>query len=104
MTLFITTEQIKMHLNLCIQRTDYCANKARIAVMKIFQKALLCNGMFGANRFVQNKFKDGVDGHLTAIRNLHRAMEVEGDRKIPALFEKNDLRGVKIRKLHCTIQ
>jgi hypothetical protein len=75
--------------------------KARVAVVQIFQQALLCNGMYGASKKVQDQFSSGETGHLTAIANLHTAMTAAGDPGIPALYTAADLKKIKMTKQQC---
>jgi hypothetical protein len=75
--------------------------KARVAVLEIFQKAMLCNGMFGASAQAQQAFRTGEDGHLTALANLRTAMTAAGDPNIPAAYTADDLNGITIKKLQC---
>jgi hypothetical protein len=81
------------------QRSD--TYKARVAVVQIFQKALLCNGMYGASKSVQQKFSSGEEGHLTAISNLHTAMTTAGDPNVPALYTAADLKTITMKKQQC---
>ncbi|QJR15085.1 hypothetical protein [Usitatibacter palustris] len=75
--------------------------KARIAVMEIFRKAYLCNGMFGATSKQQEKFKLAEPGHLQAIAALNINMINQGDPNVPAVYTANDLDTVKITKINC---
>jgi len=74
---------------------------ARRTVLQIFQKALLCNGMYGASSAVQQLFKSGEEGHLTALANLRAAMENHSDPNIPAAYLAADLKNISIRKQQC---
>ena len=75
---------------------------ARVAVLQIFRKALLCNGMFGASKSAQDRFKSGESGHLEALANLRVAMTKAEDPKIPAAYTADDLKSVTINKQQCT--
>ncbi|MDP9106233.1 MAG: hypothetical protein M3N49_09900 [Candidatus Eremiobacteraeota bacterium] len=75
--------------------------KARVAVVQIFQKAMLCNGMYGANQSAQQAFSQGEEGHLQAISNLHNAMMAAGDPGIPALYTEDDLKTITMKKQQC---
>ena len=75
--------------------------KARVAVVQIFQKALLCNGMYGANQAAQQAFSQGEEGHLQAISDLHNAMMAAHDPSIPALYTEDDLKAITIKKQQC---
>lgn len=74
---------------------------ARRTVLQIFQKALLCNGMYGASSAVQQLFKSGEEGHLTALANLRAAMKKNRDSNIPAAYLAADLKSISIRKQQC---
>jgi hypothetical protein len=74
---------------------------ARKTVLQIFQKALLCNGMYGATAAVQQRFKSGEDGHLQALDNLRTAMKAAGDPDIPEAYEAKDLKSISINKQQC---
>lgn len=76
--------------------------KARRSVLQIFQKALLCNGMYNATAAAQQLFKNGEQGHLTALANLHAAMLKAKDKGIPLAYTAADLKDVKINKQQCT--
>lgn len=75
--------------------------RARISVLQIFRKALLCNGMFGAKQSAQESFKSGEDGHLTALVNLRQAMNNAGDLNVPPAYTDNDLKSISIKKQQC---
>ena len=76
--------------------------RARVSVLQIFQKALLCNGLFGANSSSQQRFQNGETGHLTALTNLHTAMETNNDPNIPPAYGIMDLKLIKINnKMEC---
>jgi len=74
---------------------------ARVAVLQIFRKALLCNGIYGANKATQDRFKSGEDGHLTALANLRLAMVGAGDPNIPAAYTANNLKSIAMTKQQC---
>ncbi|WP_024974514.1 hypothetical protein [Ralstonia pickettii] len=74
---------------------------ARIAVLDIFRKALLCNGMYGASKPAQQRFSSGEAGHLQALANLNVAMTIAGDPNVPVLYTASDLSDVSINKLQC---
>jgi len=74
---------------------------ARRTVLQIFQKALLCNGMYGASAAVQQRFKSGEEGHLQVLDNLHSAMENAGDPDIPDAYTAKDLKSISINKQQC---
>lgn len=78
----------------------YSTYNTRVSVVKIFNQALLCNGLLGANKQAQQKFRSAEDGHLTAIANLRTAMVNAHDKNIPNLFTKNDLPN-SINKAQC---
>lgn len=80
------------------RKTSYAA---RIAVIEIFRKALLCNGMYNASSALQSSFKSEEGGHLVAIANLHQAMVNAGDPSLPALYTESDLKKVAISKQQC---
>lgn len=75
--------------------------QARVAVMTIFRKALLCNAIYGAQQSIQNAFKGGEAGHLTAIKLLHDSMVANADPTIPDLFTADDLKSIKMTKQQC---
>ncbi|MDH5822884.1 hypothetical protein QFW77_07740 [Luteimonas sp. RD2P54] len=75
--------------------------RARIAVLEIFRKALLCNGMYGATADAQRRFASGEPGHLQAIANLHLAMTNAGDPIVPPLYTAGDLGDVSVTKQQC---
>lgn len=77
------------------------AFRARIPVLQIFRKALLCNGMYGASSAAQRNFKAGEDGHIAALANLRAAMTNAGDANIPAAYTADDLRDSAINKQQC---
>lgn len=74
---------------------------ARIAVLDIFRKALLCNGMYGASKPAQQRFSSGEAGHLQALANLNAAMTIAGDPNVPVLYTASDLSDVSINKSQC---
>lgn len=74
---------------------------ARIAVLEIFRKALLCNGMYGAAKPAQQSFSSGEAGHLQAITNLNGAMTAAGDPNVPAAYTSASLGDVSINKPQC---
>lgn len=74
---------------------------ARIAVLDIFRKALLCNGMYGASKPAQQRFSSGEAGHLQALANLNAAMTIAGDPNVPVLYTASDLSDVSISKSQC---
>jgi hypothetical protein len=74
---------------------------ARVAVLEIFQKALLCNGMWQASQLDQQKFKNGESGHLTALKNLRAAMTAAQDQQIPPDYTEADLKSITIKKQQC---
>lgn len=74
---------------------------ARIAVLDIFRKALLCNGMYGASKPAQHRFSSGEAGHLQALANLNAAMTIAGDPNVPVLYTASDLSDVSINKSQC---
>lgn len=74
---------------------------ARIAVLDIFRKALLCNGMYGASKPAQQRFSSGEAGHLQALANLNAAMTIAGDPNVPVLYTASDLSDVSIKKSQC---
>ena len=74
---------------------------ARIEVLEIFRKALLCNGMYGASKSEQQRFASGEAGHLQALANLNAAMTAAGDPNVPALYTAADLEEVSIKKQQC---
>lgn len=67
--------------------------KARVAVLTIFRKAYVCNGIFGARKPAQQAFIQEEEGHLTAVDNLINAMTAAGDPNIP---DYDDI----VKKLH----
>lgn len=75
---------------------------ARKTVLQIFQKALLCNGMYGATSAQQDRFKSGEAGHLQALEQLQQAMTNAGDPNVPETYTatllKND---IKMTKQQC---
>jgi hypothetical protein len=75
--------------------------KARVSVLQIFRKALLCNGMFGAKKEAQDKFRSGEAGHLTALDNLRQAMGNANDPNIPPAYTADDLKSITIQKQQC---
>jgi hypothetical protein len=75
---------------------------ARKSVLETFQKALLCNGMYGATAAAQLNFKNGEQGHLMALANLRVAMTVAADPNIPAAYTVDDLKDISIKKQQCT--
>jgi hypothetical protein len=74
---------------------------ARVSVLQVFRKALLCNGIFNATKSVQDSFKSGEDGHLTALANLRTAMINAKDPNIPNPYGANDLKSISINKQQC---
>ncbi|WP_199026986.1 hypothetical protein [Ralstonia sp. ASV6] len=74
---------------------------ARVAVLQIFRKALLCNGMYGASKSAQQSFSSGEAGHLLALANLNAAMTGAGDPNVPALYAAGDLSSISINKTQC---
>lgn len=74
---------------------------ARIAVLDIFRKALLCNGMYGTSKPAQQRFSSGEAGHLQALANLNAAMTIAGDPNVPVLYTASDLSDVSINKSQC---
>jgi hypothetical protein len=74
---------------------------ARLAVLQIFRKALLCNGMYGASKPTQQSFSSGEAGHLQALANLNAAMTTAGDANVPAAYTSTDLNSVSINKPQC---
>ncbi|HWV06356.1 hypothetical protein [Ralstonia sp.] len=74
---------------------------ARIAVLEIFRKALLCNGMYNASKSAQQRFSSGEAGHLQALALLNVAMTGAGDPNVPALYTAADLNDVSINKQQC---
>lgn len=74
---------------------------ARKSVLQIFQKTLLCNGMYGAGTPAQQRFKNGEDGHLTALANLRVVMTTATDPNIPAAYTAADLKLISINKQQC---
>ncbi|KJJ95344.1 hypothetical protein UB44_19660 [Burkholderiaceae bacterium 26] len=74
---------------------------ARIAVLEIFRKALLCNGMYNASKSAQQRFSSGEAGHLQALALLNAAMTGAGDPNVPALYTAADLNDVSINKQQC---
>lgn len=75
--------------------------RARVSVLQIFRKTLLCNGMFGAAKSAQDRFKSGEDGHLAALTNLRQAMVAAGDLNIPPAYTADDLKAITINKQQC---
>lgn len=75
--------------------------RARVSVLQIFRKALLCNGMFGAVKSAQDRFKSGETGHLTALANLRQVMISAGDLNIPPAYTADDLTSITINKQQC---
>ena len=75
--------------------------KARVAVLEIFRKALLCNGMYGANQAAQDSFRSEESAHLDHLENLRQAMENKGDPNVPAPYTADDLNLVTITKQQC---
>lgn len=57
--------------------------KARIAVLTIFRKAYVCNGIWGATKSAQQRFISSEEGHLMAVDNLINAMTIAGDPNVP---------------------
>ncbi|MBH8564528.1 hypothetical protein I8748_20470 [Nostoc sp. CENA67] len=74
---------------------------ARVSVLEIFRKALICNGMFGANKQAQDRFKSGEQGHLQALNNLVTAMTAAKDPNIPPTYDAKKLQSVTIKKVQC---
>lgn len=74
---------------------------ARVAVLTLFRKALLCNGIFGASSQVQQRFKSGEQGHLAQLVQLRINMAANQDPNIPAAFTQQDLNQTSIRKQQC---
>lgn len=64
--------------------------KARKVVLEVFRKSLLCNGMNGANKVMQDRFIAGENGHLEALQNLNIAA-----------YTKQDLKNISIKKQQC---
>jgi hypothetical protein len=58
--------------------------------------------MYGATSPVQQLFKSGEQGHLTALANLRVAMTNNRDPNIPAAYTAADLKSISIRKQQCT--
>ena len=113
------------------EKIDHAANttkkrvntfKARLSVLQIFRKAVLCNGMYGARRSDQARFNAREEGHIDAINNLLTNMKHEGDmskRAARALEDRykdmqtdeagnfreydflSDLQSISIRKQQC---
>ena len=75
--------------------------RARLAVLIIFRKALLCNGMYGASTIVQQRFSSGEEGHIVALDGLRVSMVSAGDPNIPPAYSSDDLRRVTIKKQQC---
>ncbi|WP_255987567.1 hypothetical protein [Chitinolyticbacter albus] len=75
--------------------------RARVAVLEIFRKALLCNGMYGATRSAQDRFQSGENGHLAALANLRVNMNALADPVIPAAYTHTKLNEVSINKPQC---
>ncbi|WP_045737943.1 hypothetical protein [Xanthomonas sp. MUS 060] len=73
--------------------------QARVAVMQTFRKALLCNGMAGANKAAQQRFQSGEPGHLEAINNLYTSMDPENRPK--KVFDADELNNISINKQQC---
>lgn len=74
---------------------------ARKTVLQIFQKTVLCNGMFGATSAAQQVFLNGEAGHLQALDNLRTAMVNAHDPNIPAAYTATDLKSISINKPQC---
>jgi hypothetical protein len=74
---------------------------ARRTVLQIFQKALLCNGMYGASSSAQQAFSSAEDGHLQALANVRATMVAQGDPNIPAAYTRADLKSIKMTKQQC---
>jgi len=72
--------------------------RARAAVLIIFRKVLLCNGMFGAGKNAQEIFRRGEAGHVIALNNLGAAMLLAGDPPPPAAPV---LENISINKQQC---
>lgn len=72
--------------------------KARAAVLVIFRKAALCNGMYGANKAAQSAFLSGEQGHITALAGLRVAMTAAGD---PDPGDPPDLTTISMNKQQC---
>ncbi len=75
--------------------------RARIDVLEIFRKALLCNGMYGAGQAAQDRFRAQERGHLTALQELHTSMEKAGDPDLPPAYTAQDLNATSIKKAQC---
>ena len=75
--------------------------QARVTVMEIFRKAMLCNGMYGADERSQQPFKNQEKGHLEQLKNLHQAMINHKDPEVPEEYTVDNLRSVTIRKQQC---
>ncbi len=75
--------------------------RARTAVLEIFRKAMLCNGLFGADKTAQQRFRSGEEGHLTALNNLRVAMDNAGDANLPAAYTAENLKAISIKKQQC---
>lgn len=74
---------------------------ARISVLNIFRKALLCNGIYGAKQSDQQRFNSEEQGHLMAIKNLRTAMTNAHDPNIPDLYTSKNLNSIKVNKSQC---
>lgn len=72
----------------------------RVEVLKIFRKALLCNGLYGAGASAQQRFGSGENGHLQALANLYQNMQNDPNRPA-ALYTAADLKGIKMNKPQC---
>lgn len=74
---------------------------ARVAVMEIFRKALLCNGLYGATTSAQQSFASGVNGHLQALGLLNTAMTNAHDPNVPAVYTDAKLQLITVNKPQC---
>lgn len=75
--------------------------RARRAVLIIFRKALLCNGMYGAKKSIQQSFSSGEEGHLVALDGVRTSMISAQDPDIPPAYTSEDLQAVRINKQQC---
>lgn len=75
--------------------------KARVAVLQIFRKALVCNGLYGASKSDQQRFISGEENHLIALANLRNSMVLAGDPVIPAAYTVDDLNKITMKKQQC---
>jgi hypothetical protein len=72
--------------------------QARKAVLIIFRKAALCNGLYGATTASQARFLSGEQGHVVALNALQAAQIAAADPTVGTLPDLND---VSVTKQQC---